>query len=78
MGLLDFLFSIVKAICGESSQPEGEKPTGAQRPPRPQEPLSPLPGAWPTVPQQDRLRYQVSPVGCEWFAYRKVHSTVGL
>jgi DNA-nicking Smr family endonuclease len=57
MGLLDFLFSIVKAICGESSQPEGEKPTAVQRPPRPQEPLSPLPGGWPT-PQHDRLRYQ--------------------
>ncbi|KAG2146399.1 DUF1771-domain-containing protein [Suillus bovinus] len=53
MGLLDFLFSIVKAFCGESSQPQGEKP----RPPQPQEPLSPLPGAWPST-QQDRLRYQ--------------------
>ncbi|KAG1760496.1 hypothetical protein EDD22DRAFT_954871 [Suillus occidentalis] len=58
MGLLDFLFSIVKAFCGESSQPEGEKPTGVQRPPRPQEPVSPLPGAWPGTSPQDRLRYQ--------------------
>ncbi|KAG1752992.1 DUF1771-domain-containing protein [Suillus lakei] len=55
MGLFDFLYSIVKAFCGESSQPEGEKPTGVQRPPQPQQPLSPLPGAWS---QHDHIQYQ--------------------
>ncbi|KAG1751602.1 DUF1771-domain-containing protein [Suillus paluster] len=58
MGFLDFLFSVIKAFCGESSPAEGERPTGEQRPPRPQQPQTPLTGAWPSQAQHDRIRYQ--------------------
>ncbi|KAJ8583787.1 hypothetical protein M405DRAFT_936997 [Rhizopogon salebrosus TDB-379] len=51
MGFLDLLLSIVNTFCGASSSSD-EKPTGGQRPPRPQQPQSLPLDAWPSLPSQ--------------------------